>query len=111
LWQRAYSPRRSFRYVRRKRDTSSQRKREYGTGVLAGTGFLRYQHTCVSFYDFLLAYIFPENIWRVFPVTVIENRKIICVVPGSKTSRFEQYREAWNLMQLPSTEPGASPTG
>ena len=29
------------------------------------------------------------------PATVIEKRKIICVVPGSKKSRFEQYREAW----------------
>src|SRR5437667_12824484 len=35
------------------------------------------------------------------PATVIEKRKIICVVPGSKKSRFEQYREAWKLMKPP----------
>jgi len=51
--------------------------------------------------DFLAAYIFPEDIWYVFPATVIEKRKIICVVPGSKKSRFEQYQEAWKLMKPP----------
>ena len=30
---------------------------------------------------------------------MVENRKIVCVVPGSKKSRFEQYREAWKLMK------------
>jgi hypothetical protein len=49
--------------------------------------------------DFLVAYIFQEDVWYVFPATVIENRKALCVTPGSKRSRFEQYREAWKLMR------------
>ena len=36
-----------------------------------------------------------------FPASVIENRQIVCVVPGSKRSRYEQYREAWKLMKPP----------
>ena len=48
--------------------------------------------------DFLVAYIFPEDSWYVFPVAVIENRKVLCIRPGSKRSRLEQYREAWTLM-------------
>ncbi|HKW16026.1 MAG TPA: group I intron-associated PD-(D/E)XK endonuclease [Terriglobales bacterium] len=48
--------------------------------------------------DFLVAYIQPENIWYVFPAIVIEGRRDICVSPGSKRSTYEQYREAWKLM-------------
>jgi hypothetical protein len=48
--------------------------------------------------DFLVAYIFPEDSWYVFPVAVVENRKVVCITPGSKRSPLEQYREAWTLM-------------
>ena len=54
--------------------------------------------------DFLAGYIFKENLWYVFPATLIENRKAICVRPGSKRSSFEQYREAWSLVKPPVTE-------
>ena len=54
--------------------------------------------------DFLVAYIFPEDAWYVFPVALVENRKVICVSPGSKRSRFEQYREAWDLMRASECE-------
>jgi hypothetical protein len=49
--------------------------------------------------DFLVAYIFPENTWYVLPVREVENHKSLCVTPGSKHSRYEQYREAWKLMK------------
>jgi PD-(D/E)XK nuclease superfamily protein len=49
--------------------------------------------------DIPVAYIFPEDAWYVFPVALVENRKVICITPGSKRSRFSQYREAWNLMR------------
>jgi hypothetical protein len=48
--------------------------------------------------DFLVAYIFPQDTWYVFPVAVVENRKVICITPSSKKSPFKQYREAWKLM-------------
>jgi hypothetical protein len=57
--------------------------------------------------DFLVAYIFPEDTWYVFPVALIENRKIICLWPGSKRSRFEPYREAWKLMGPAGVEAAA----
>ncbi|PYV46638.1 MAG: hypothetical protein DMG92_17695 [Acidobacteria bacterium] len=53
--------------------------------------------------DFLVTYIFPEDAWYVFPVALVENRKVICITPGGKRSPFKQYREAWNLMR--PTEP------
>jgi len=49
--------------------------------------------------DFLVAYIFPEDGWYVFPVVVVEHCKVMCITPESKRSRFNQYREAWNLMR------------
>jgi hypothetical protein len=48
--------------------------------------------------DFLVAYIFAEDIWYVFPAQVFENAKSLCLRPGSSRSRFEQYREAWKLI-------------
>ena len=57
--------------------------------------------------DFLVAYIFPEDIWYVFPAHVIENHTCVCVAPGSKKSRLEQYREAWKLMNDTAAEHGS----
>lgn len=52
--------------------------------------------------DFLVAYIFAEDLWYVFPVHSIEQKKSVCVSPGSKKSRLEQYRENWDLMRCVS---------
>jgi len=41
----------------------------------------------------------------VFPVLVVDHRKIVCLTPGSKNSKYEQYREAWRLMGPTNTEP------
>jgi PD-(D/E)XK endonuclease len=61
--------------------------------------------------DFLVAYLFAKDTWYVFPVAVVENYKSVCVMPGSKKSRFERYREAWNLMEQTSAEPVPVPPG
>jgi PD-(D/E)XK endonuclease len=70
--------------------------------------------------DFLVAYIFAEDLWYVFPAHVFEQKKSLCVKPGSKKSRLEQYHENWNLMRLagaslpaPATpaSPGEAPDG
>jgi hypothetical protein len=36
--------------------------------------------------DFLVAYIFAKDLWYVFPVLVCEQKKSLCVKPGSKKS-------------------------
>jgi hypothetical protein len=48
--------------------------------------------------DFLVAYIFAEDIWYVIPAHIVENRKSLCLTPGSKRSSVDRYREAWDLM-------------
>ena len=55
--------------------------------------------------DFFVAYIFPEDTWYILPPALIENRKALCVIPGSKRSKYEQYREAWKLMKPTSADP------
>jgi hypothetical protein len=59
--------------------------------------------------DFLVAYVFPEDLWYVFPASVVEKRRIVCVTPRSKRSSFEKYREAWKLMK-PAVPDGKSAT-
>jgi len=49
--------------------------------------------------DFIVAYIFAEEIWYVFPAVRVVGQKSVCLHPGSKRSRLEQYREAWHLMR------------
>jgi hypothetical protein len=60
--------------------------------------------------DFLVAYIYAEDLWYVFPVHVFEQKKCLCVKPGSKKSRLEQYREKWDLMRSSSALPMPAPT-
>lgn len=52
--------------------------------------------------DFLVAYIFAEDLWYVFPANVFEQKTSLCIKPGSKKSRLEQYRENWDLMRSPA---------
>ena len=52
--------------------------------------------------DFLVAYVFAEDLWYVFPAHVVEARKHLYVRPGKKKSRMEQYRENWDLMRSPA---------
>jgi hypothetical protein len=57
--------------------------------------------------DFLVAYIFPEDAWYIFPATMFQNRKSLCITSNRKRSKFEPYREAWSLMEQtarPQTE-------
>ena len=62
--------------------------------------------------DFLVAYIFAEDIWYVIPAHIVENKKSLCLTPGSKRSLVDQYREAWNLMMLcPGDDALATNTG
>jgi hypothetical protein len=48
--------------------------------------------------DFLVAYIFAEDIWYVLPAHIVEKKKSLCLTPGRKKSSVNQYREAWKLM-------------
>jgi PD-(D/E)XK endonuclease len=53
--------------------------------------------------DFLVAYIFSEDGWYVFPASVFEKSKSLCINPNSKRSKFNKFREAWKLMEQVGT--------
>ena len=88
-------------------------RRKHYRVSLAGSQSLRYTADEI---DFLVAYIFPEDAWFVFPASVVENRASICIAAKSK---FQQYREAWKLMECAvaqsvaggkaPNDPGAAP--
>ena len=62
--------------------------------------------------DFLVAYIFAEDIWYVIPAHIVENKKSLCLTPGSKRSSVDHYREAWQLMmRSPGDDALAANTG
>lgn len=61
--------------------------------------------------DFLVAYIFPKDVWYVFPVAVVEHRGYLWVSPENEGSKYHEYREAWNLMGPTVAEPDAAAAG
>jgi len=59
--------------------------------------------------DFIVAYIVPENLWYVIPISVAASRGQMYVSPGgTRHFRHEKYREAWCQMACPRDE--ISPT-
>jgi hypothetical protein len=50
--------------------------------------------------DAMVAYVAPEKAWYVLPAAVFQKVRSLKLFPGSrrKRSRFEQYREAWELL-------------
>ncbi|SRR6266498_3828952 len=53
--------------------------------------------------DFLVAYVFAEDVWYVFPAHVVEQKKSVCVNPRSKKSRFESLAGKIDAGRLPSS--------
>jgi hypothetical protein len=55
--------------------------------------------------DFIVAYIVPENLWYVIPISVAARRGQMYLSPGgTRHFRHEKYREAWCQMACPRDE-------
>jgi hypothetical protein len=50
-------------------------------------------------FDFLAALVVPEDAWYIIPAAAIRGKDSINFYPGSKTSKYEQYREAWHFLR------------
>jgi hypothetical protein len=52
-------------------------------------------------FDFLAAYIIPDDVWYIIPGSVIVRRKknSISLLDGSLTNEWAPYREAWGLLR------------
>ncbi len=50
-------------------------------------------------FDFVAAYVVPEDAWYIIPAKVIRGNKSIRLYPKLPTARYEKYREAWHLLR------------
>lgn len=53
--------------------------------------------------DFIAAYIIPEDVWFIFPLTHVLGLSALLLKPKHWRRRhvYDRYREAWNLLSLP----------
>jgi len=50
-------------------------------------------------FDFLAAYVVPEDAWYIFPADIVLGKETVCLFSKSKFAKYEEYREAWNLLR------------
>ena len=80
-----------------------------------GQGYICTVHTHNKSYragafDFLAAYVIPEDAWYLVPAKAICGMKMISL--ASSQGRYEEYREAWHLLREAAAceeEPEAQP--
>lgn len=80
------------------KSVANKSRHHYRIKTSSGGGTREHLPYSASEIDFLVAYLHPEDLWYVFPAVVIVGQKSVCVKPGCQRSRYEQYREAWKLM-------------
>jgi hypothetical protein len=50
-------------------------------------------------FEFLAAYVFPEDVWYIIPADLVVGQGSIALYPKLKRSKYELYREAWDLLR------------
>jgi hypothetical protein len=55
-------------------------------------------------FDFVAAYVVPEDTWYIIPAKLIQGKKSVTLYPKLQTAKYEEYREAWNLLREASSE-------
>lgn len=79
---------------------SASRPNEYGGYMFRATGSDTRKKYSLKEIDVLVAYIVPEDLWYVVPVTVFREIKGIKLypMPRKRRSRYEVYREGWQFL-------------
>ena len=49
-------------------------------------------------FDFVAAYLIPEDLWYIIPAEKIRGQGSIALYPKLKKSKYGRYREAWHLL-------------
>jgi hypothetical protein len=89
------------------KSTASLRARGYDVRAMYSYGDGRLVYTPEQV-DFIVAHIAPRNIWYVVPARAIPACAVLRFYPdGARSPRFEQYREAWPLMNPALTASGS----
>jgi hypothetical protein len=50
-------------------------------------------------FDFLAAYVVLKDAWYIIPAGAVEGKETVCLFSKSKYARYEEYREAWQLLR------------
>jgi len=50
-------------------------------------------------FDFVAAYVVPEDVWYIIPVRDIRGRECMSLCSNSERNENEKYREAWHLLR------------
>jgi len=75
------------------KSTFSNRKGKYRCGVHGSRGAY-----VADAFDFIAAYLVPENLWYIIPAEKIEGKEGIMISPKLETAKYRDYREAWKLL-------------
>jgi hypothetical protein len=50
-------------------------------------------------FDFLAAYVIPEEVWYIVPAAKFAGRVTLILCSDSGEAKYEEYREAWELLR------------
>lgn len=50
-------------------------------------------------FDFVAAYVIPEDVWYIIPAKEIRGQGSIALYPHLKKSKYGKYKEAWHLLR------------
>jgi hypothetical protein len=50
-------------------------------------------------FDFLAAYVIPEDVWYIIPGEELLGQTAMTVYPKAESSKYAPYKEAWNLLR------------
>jgi hypothetical protein len=60
------------------------------------------QTYCAGSFDFLAAYVIPEDAWYIVPAKLIRGLQSVCLCTTGSEAKYEEYREAWHLLRKAS---------
>jgi hypothetical protein len=77
---------------------STVMKLESGKGYICSTCSSHKVYRAGAF-DFLAAYVIPEDVWYIVPAKLIRGLKSISLCTEGAEAKYEPYREAWKLLR------------
>ena len=60
-------------------------------------------------FDFVAAYVVKKDAWYIIPAEKVLGRETVCLFSKSKFARYEEYREAWDLLRMAVESPEETP--
>ena len=51
--------------------------------------------------DYFAIYVFPEDVWYIFPAKTLAGKRTIALTPHLKGHKYEAYMENWPLLTRP----------